>query len=81
MQLLQGLLWQGGLSAHDPGELHMQHPEVGAAVDQRVVVVVGGQHPVRGRGRDCRWEGTGRDSEVNTFVKVLYSVRYCSTFQ
>lgn len=46
-QLCQGLLGQGGLPAHDPGELHVQDAKVGAAVDQGVVVVVGGQHPVR----------------------------------
>lgn len=50
VQLLHGFLRQGGLSAHDPGELGVQHQEVGAAVDQSVVVVVGGQDPVRCRG-------------------------------
>lgn len=59
VQLLHGLLRQGGLPAHDPGKIHMQHAEVGAAVDQGVVVVVGGQHPVRSRGRVWRCEGTG----------------------
>lgn len=60
VQLLDGLLRQGGFPAQDPGKLHMQHTEVGAAVDQRVVVVVGGQHPVRGRGRVWRCKGTGQ---------------------
>lgn len=60
VQLLHGLLRQGGLPAHDPGKLHVQHTEVGAAVDQRVVVVVGGQHPVRGRGGVWRCKGRGQ---------------------
>lgn len=51
VQLLDGLLGQGGLPAHDPGKLCVHDPEVAAAVDQTVVVVVGGQYPVRGRGR------------------------------
>lgn len=58
VQLLNGLLGHGRLPAHDPGELHMQNAEVGAAVDQRVVVVVGGQHPVRGGRRVWRCERT-----------------------
>lgn len=51
MQILNGLLRQGRLPAHDPCKLHVEHAEVGAAVDQRVAIVVGGQDPVRGRGR------------------------------
>lgn len=58
VQLLNSLLRHGRLPAHDPGELHMQNAEVGAAVDQRVVVVVGGQHPVRGGRRVWRCERT-----------------------
>lgn len=50
VQVLKGLLSQGGLPAHDPGELHMEHTEVSAAVDQRVAVVVSGQNPVGGGG-------------------------------
>lgn len=65
VQVLQGLLRQGGLSAHDPGELHVQHAEVGAAVHQGVVVVVGGQHPVRSRGRVCRFEGTRHSANLS----------------
>lgn len=64
VQILQGLLRHGGLSAHDPGELHVQHTKVGAAVDQRVVVVVGGQHPVRSRGGVWRFEGTGHSANL-----------------
>lgn len=48
VQLLNGFLRQGGLPAQDPGKLHMELTEISAAVDQRVVVVVGGQNPVRG---------------------------------
>lgn len=51
VQILKGLLGKGGLPAHDPSELRVQHAEVSAAVNQRVVVVVGGQHPVGGRWR------------------------------
>lgn len=50
VQLLEGFLRQAGLPAEDPGKLHMEHTEVSAAVDQREVIVVGGQDPVRGRG-------------------------------
>ena len=46
VQLLHGLLRQGGLPAQDPGELHAEQAEVGAAVDQRVTQVVSGEHPV-----------------------------------
>lgn len=55
MQILEGLLRKGGLPAHDPDELSVQHAEVSAAVNQRVVVVVGGQHPVGGRWRVWKW--------------------------
>lgn len=51
VQLLHGLLEQGGLPAEDPGELHVEHTEISAAVDQGVAVIVGGQNPVRARGR------------------------------
>lgn len=51
VQLLNGLLGQGGLPAQDPGQLHAEQAEVGAAVDQRVALVIGGQHPVGTRGR------------------------------
>lgn len=54
VQLLHGLLRQGGLSAQDPGELHAEQAEVGAAVDQRVTRIVAGQHPVGTGGRCCR---------------------------
>ena len=54
MQPLEGLLIQGGLSAQDPGELHAEQAEVSAAVDQRVTLVVAGQHPVATGGRPCR---------------------------
>lgn len=57
MQLLYSLLRQGGLSAQDPGKLCAEQAEVGAAVDQRVTLVVGGQHPVGTRGRSCRRDG------------------------
>lgn len=46
MQLLQGVLGYGGLSAQDPAQLHAEEAKVGAAVDQRVALVVAGQHPV-----------------------------------
>lgn len=64
VQILQGLLRHGGLSAHDPGELHVQHAEVSAAVHQGVVVVVGGQHPVRSWGGVCRFEGTRHSAKL-----------------
>lgn len=54
VQLLHGLLGQGGLSAQDPGQLHAEQAEVCAAVDQRVALIVGGQHPVGTGGRCCR---------------------------
>lgn len=50
VQLLQGLLGYGGLSAQDPAQLHVEQAKVGAAVDQRVALVVAGQHPVGTRG-------------------------------
>lgn len=63
MQLLRGLLGQGGLSAQDPGQLSAEGAELGAAVDQRVTLVVCGQHPVgtwrRGCGGDWEEEGGG----------------------
>jgi len=61
VQLLEGLLRQGGFSAQDPGKVHMHHAEVGAAVDQRVCVVVGGQHPVRSMGSVWRCKETGSE--------------------
>lgn len=51
VQLYEGFLRQGGLPAEDPGKLHMKHTKVSAAVDQGEVSVVGGQNPIRGRGR------------------------------
>lgn len=56
VQLLHGLLGQGGLSAQDPGQLGAEGAQLLAAVDQSVAVVVCGQHPVGTRGRGC-----GRD--------------------
>lgn len=46
MQILQGLLGDGGLSAQDPAQLHAEQAEVSAAVDQRVTLIVGREHPV-----------------------------------
>ncbi len=63
VQLLNGLLREGGLPAHDPGKLHVQHTEVGAAVHQGVIVVVGGQHPVRSRGGVWRCKRIGQQSK------------------
>lgn len=51
VQLLEGLLGQGGLPAQDPGQLKVEQAEVGAAVDQRVTLVVAGQNPVGTSGR------------------------------
>lgn len=63
-QLLRGLLGQGGLSAQDPGQLSAEGAELGAAVDQRVTLVVCGKHPVgtwrRGCGGDWEGEREGR---------------------
>lgn len=53
VQLLHCLLGQGGLSAQDPGQLHAEQAEVCAAVDQRVTLIVSGQHPVGTWGRCC----------------------------
>lgn len=53
VQLLLGLLGQGGLSAQNPGQLSVEGPELCAAVDQRVAFVVCGQHPVGTWGRGC----------------------------
>lgn len=53
VQLLHCLLGQGGLSAQDPGQLHAEQAEVCAAVDQRVALIVSGQHPVGTWGRCC----------------------------
>lgn len=60
LQLFDGFLGQLGLPAHDPCELRVQHQEVGAAVDQSVVVIVGGQHPVRSRGWVWKGESISR---------------------
>lgn len=54
MQLIHGLLGQGGLSAHDPRQLRAEGAKLCAAVDQSVTLVVCGQHPVGTRGRGCR---------------------------
>lgn len=54
LQLFHGLLGQGGLSAHDPGQLRAEGAKLRAAVDQSVTLVVCGQHPVGTRGRGCR---------------------------
>lgn len=70
VQILQGLLRHGGLSAHDPGKLHMQNAEVGAAVHQGVVVVVGGQHPIRSRGRVCRFEGHSANLSIQRYLHL-----------
>lgn len=58
LQLLQGLLRQGGGPAEDPDEVRVDQLQVGAAVDQRKVVVVCRQDPVGGRGAVCRNEKT-----------------------
>lgn len=65
MQLLRGLLGQGGLSAQDPGQLSAEGTKLGAAVDQRVTLVVCGQHPVGTRRRGCGgdWGGGGLGCE------------------
>lgn len=54
VQLLHGLLGESGLPAQDPGKLRAEQAEVRAAVDQRVTVIVSGQHPVGTRGRCCK---------------------------
>lgn len=57
MQSFHGLLGQGGLSAHDPGQLCAEGAELRAAVDQSVTFIVCGQHPVGTGGRRCRGGG------------------------
>lgn len=75
VQILQGLFRQGGPPAHDPGKLHVQHAEVGAAVHQGVVVVVGGQHPVRSRGRVCRFVGTRHSTKPADSKRPSLTIR------
>lgn len=59
VQLFRGLLGQGGPSAQDPGQLGAEGAELGAAVDQRVTLVVCGQHPVGTRRRGCGGDREG----------------------
>lgn len=61
LELLEGLLREGGLPAQDPGQLHTEQAVVGAAVDQRVTVVVSGQNPVGAGRRVCRRGENSRD--------------------
>jgi len=61
VQLLQSLFRQSGVPAQDPGEIHMEDTKVSAAVDQGVVIIVGGQNPVRGRGGIWTQEGKEQD--------------------
>lgn len=75
-QLLHGLLGQGGLPAQDPGHLDAEQAVVGAAVDQRVTLVVGGQHPVRAGGRVCGGGETPRPQQrpnltLHEFLKYI----------
>lgn len=63
VQLFDGFLSQVGLPAHDPRKLRVQHQEVSAAVDQSVVVIVGGQHPVWSGGRV--WKGESISCQYN----------------
>lgn len=60
MQSFHGLLGQGGLSAHDPGQLCAEGAELRAAVDQSVTFIVCGQHPVGTGGRRCRGDRSFR---------------------
>lgn len=46
VQVLQGLVGDGRLSAQDPAQLHAEQAKVGAAIDQRVTLIVGREHPV-----------------------------------
>lgn len=55
MQILQGVFGDGGLSAQDPAQLHAEQAEVGAAVDQRVTLIVGREHPVWAWGSWSEW--------------------------
>lgn len=55
VQHLNSLLIQGGLPAQDPGKFHAEQAKVTAAVDQRVTLVIGGEHPIRTGGRRY-WE-------------------------
>lgn len=54
MQVLQGLVGHGGLSAQDPAQLHAEQAKVGAAIDQRVTLIVGREDPVWAGGS---WSG------------------------
>uniref|UniRef100_A0A8C4NYB4 Apolipoprotein D n=1 Tax=Dicentrarchus labrax TaxID=13489 RepID=A0A8C4NYB4_DICLA len=70
------------LPAQDPGQLHVEQAEVGAAVDQRVTLIVGGQHPVGTRGRCCRRNMRVRaaglfSTQENYLLRLDLNVRMC----
>lgn len=65
MELTDGAFTELPASRQDPGKVHVEEPQLEAGVDQRVVVVVCGEHHV---GSD--WEAWGHKDWITLENKL-----------